>query len=482
MKYTEEDVETTEKKRGKILGRIITLVLLVVCALLVIQYRTALSTRISEVFAASEEDPIPIAELSKQSFQLTVPATGEIVGLETTTVVTPETSRGSLTLSWLIPEGSFVQPGDTVVRFDGTDAELNLESRQNNLLENELNTKITTLNQGTDARVLEMDRTDAEMEYEYAMTIMPEDESIFSKWDIITAQADANYARERISFLNSKEKTQRRIARSDQQILAIERNRAQAEVTIIQNTLNSLELQATAPGLVLYQRNHQEDPQIGDEFHAGQELIELVNLDILQARIYVLERDGGNIAKDLPVVLKLDAISDKEFHGTISSLSSVAGQIERDSVLRYFTCDVAIEDAGRDLKRIRPGMNLEADVVLEQYESCFIVPSSAVSILDNESVVYVKEGEDFVAQSVEMGLGSHGEAVIVGGIEEGTKIALRNPEGTRQLYLPDFSKGAASSEQDMIIRMIGGGGGGPPPQMMRRMMGGGMGGRGGPRR
>ena len=472
MKYTGEEEKTIEKNRGKILVRIIVPIGLIVGGLLIYQYRTALSTKIGKVFAASESEPIPVTDLHRQHFLFTVPANGEIVGLETTSVAAPQTSRGSLTLAWLIPEGSFVQPGDTVVRFDGTDAELSLETQQNNLRENDLNTQITTLNQDTDARVLGMDRTDAEMEYEYAMTVMPEDESIFSKWDIITAQADANYAKERISFLDSKEKSQRRVARSDQQLLTIERNRAQSEVDIIQNTLNSLELKATAPGLVLYKRDRRnEDPQIGDEYQSGQDLMELVNLNILQARIYVLERDGGNLEKGLPVVLKLDAIPDKEFHGTISSLSSVAGQIERDSVLRYFTCDVAITDAGGDLKRIRPGMSLEADVVLEEYDSCFIVPSSAVTIENNKSIVYVEKGEQkFEPREVEMGLGAHGEAAILDGIEEGEKIALQNPNGTRQLYLPDFSKGA-TSDQDMMRMMRGRGG--MDPGMMRRMMGGG---------
>jgi hypothetical protein len=36
------------------------------------------------------------------------------------------------------------------------------------------------------------------------MTVMPQDETIFSKWDIITAQADAVYAKARIDFLKSK--------------------------------------------------------------------------------------------------------------------------------------------------------------------------------------------------------------------------------------------------------------------------------------
>ncbi len=462
MKYSGEDMGH-KSTRGKILGRIAALALLVVCGLLIFQYRSDLSAKLSKVFASKDEDPVPVAPLSRQPFRLTVPATGEIVGLETTSVVTPETSSGSLKLSWLIPEGTFVHPGDTVVRFDGTDAELSLEQQENTLLQNQLNTQITTMNQATDEKVLDMDRTDAEMDYEYAMTVMPEDESIFSKWDIITAEADANYAKERIDFLNSKAKTQRRIARSDQQILNIERNKAQSEISVIENTLNSLELKVNVSGLALYQRERREDPQIGDECHPGQGLVELVNLDVLQARIYVLERDGGNLEKDLPVVIKLDAIPEKEFHGTISSVSSVAGTLERDSVLRYFTCDVAISDAGRDLKRIRPGMNLRADVVLQEYDSCFVVPSSAITYNDKDSIVYVKNGDDFVPKTVETGLGSHGEAVILSGIEDGDLIALRDPFKTRQLHLPDFSKGTQS---DMFP------GGMPNPSMMRRMMGG----------
>jgi HlyD family secretion protein len=432
-------------------GRIAALVVLIIGGVLLFHYRDRISTQISKVLAATEDDPVPVTKLVRQPFLLTVPSTGEVVGLETTPVPTPNTPSGSLKLSWLIPEGSFVREGDAVVRFDSTDAKLNLEKQQNSLDANQENTKIKTLKQSTDDRVLGFDRTSAQLQYDYDMTVMPEDESIFSKWDIITAQADANYDRERIEFLKNKAKTQQRIARSDQQILAIERNRAQSEIQIIQTTLHSLELRSPAAGLVLYRRDRRQDPQIGDDCQPGQVLVELVNLNILQARIYVLERDGGSLAKGQPVVIKLDAIPEKEYHGTIRSVSSVAGALERNSPLRYFTCDVSISDAGRDLKRIRPGMNLRGDVVLEKYDSCFVVPSSAVTYRDKErdNQVFVKKGEKFVPKTVQTGLSSHGEAVIVGGVEEGTLIALRNPFETRKLYLPDFSKGSANQGRMM---------------------------------
>jgi multidrug efflux pump subunit AcrA (membrane-fusion protein) len=467
MKYAEEQANPRSGRSLKsLLGRIVALVLLLAAGVLLFQYRSNLSTRISKVLAATDEDPIPVTKLTRQPFSLTVPSNGEIVGLETTPVPTPSTSSGSLKIAWLISEGSFVKAGDPVIRFDNTDAKLSLENHQNTLEANKENTKITTLQQGTDDKVLSLDRSSAEEEYKYDLTVMPEDESIYSKWDIITAQADAHYDKEHIEFLKSKEKTQRRIARSDQQILAIERNKAQNEVSTLKQTLDSLELRAPAAGLVLYRRDRRQDPQIGNSSFPGQVVVEIVNLDVLQARIYVLERDGGNLAKSQPVVIKLDAVPDKEYHGTIRTVSSVASAIETNSVLRYFTCDISITDAGGDLKRIRPGMNLQGEVILQKYESCFVVPSGAVNYREKEkdSIVYLKKGEKFTSKTVQTGLSSHGEAIILSGVEDGDLIALTNPFETRKLYLPDFSKGSTQQGQGMR--------GMPPPGGMMMMRGG----------
>jgi multidrug efflux pump subunit AcrA (membrane-fusion protein) len=476
--------KSNSRSSKKTMGRVAILVLLIAGGVFLFQYRNKISTRISKVLAASEEDPIPVTKLSKQPFLLTVPSTGEVVGMETTQVSAPNTNWGTLKIAWLIPEGSFVKEGDPVVRFDSTDAKLNLENQQNTVTSNEENTKITTNNQATSDKTLKIDRTDAELSYDYAMTVMPQDESIFSKWDIITAQADAVYAKARIDFLKNKQKTQQRIARSDQQVLSIDRNRAQSEISVIQRTLDSMELRAPIGGLIIYRRareNRNKDPQIGDEYQAGQVVVEIVNLDVLQARIYVLERDGGNLAKGQTVVIKLDAIPEKEFHGILSTVSSVAGAQEPSSPLRYFTCDVSISDAGRDLKRIRPGMNLQGDVVLQNYEACFVVPSSAVNFREKErdTLVYLKAGGTFVPKTVKTGLSAHGEAIILDGIADGDLIALRNPFETRKLTLPDFSKGTQGrgmpGRGDMMM-MRGGDMGGFPGGMGGFQGGGGMGG------
>jgi HlyD family secretion protein len=410
-------------------------------------YRDTLWTRVTGVLAASDDDPVPVQRLEKSPFQLNIPANGEITGLESTPVPTPSTRGGGLKVAWLVPEGSFVKEGDVIARFDNVDARLNLEQQENTLEMNAEQTKVTTDKQSLDDKVLGYDRKDAEEEYEYAMTVLPQDETIFSKWAIIEAKINAGFAKDRIEFLKNKSKVQKRIARSDQQILAIERNKAQAEIAIAKQTLAALELKTPKGGLVLYRRDRGRDPQVGDETWPGQILLEVIDMNALQARTYVLERDAGSLAKGDDVLVRLDSIPEKVFHGVVRSVATLAQPLERNSPLKYFISEVTIGDAGDDMKRIKPGMSLKADIVLEHYDSCFVVPSSAITSKGAEAIVYIKQRDRFVPRTVKLGSGTHGQSTILEGVKDGELIAMRNPFETRKAYLPDFSKAQGADLQ-----------------------------------
>jgi multidrug efflux pump subunit AcrA (membrane-fusion protein) len=230
MTYRSEELEPPRKRRKLRPLRIIFILAIVATGAAALAYRQPLWGRFTRVLAAQDDEPIPTQKLERVSFKMETPAIGEITGLETVPVVTPSTRGGGVKVAWLIPEGTFVQAGDPVVRFDSTDAWLNLEQQRNTLEANRERTRIATGKQTTDDKVLRIDRSDAEKEYQHAVTVMPQDETIFSKWDIIEAKINATFAKERIDFLSNKGRVQKRIARADAQILAIEKNRARAEI------------------------------------------------------------------------------------------------------------------------------------------------------------------------------------------------------------------------------------------------------------
>ena len=468
-------------KKSKWKGRIALCVVLIIFGGTLAYFRENLSNRIAKVFASTDKDPIPVTILERQPFSLTVSATGEIVGLEAVSVNTPNTNAGQLSIAWLAEEGSFVSEGDLIVRFESMDARLQLEQRQNSLASNLEDSKITSQNQVTDEKNRKIDLQIAEEDFNFSLKTMAQDETIYSRWDIITAAADERYNRENLEVMKNRVRTQQRADRSRVQTQTIQRNELQTQVNRYEQTLNALELYAPVGGMVLYYRDRGSEPAVGNNASAGQTIIEIINLDALQARINVLERDGGYLEKDLPVNIRLDAVPDKVFHGIIRTVSSVAQSLTRNSPLRYFTCDITIVDAGGDLKLIRPGMYLRGDIVLHEYESCFIVPSGAVTARDlqNDNVVFVKNGDRFETRVVETGMSSHGEAVILSGVEEGELVALVNPEGTRKLSLPDFNLSTTTAQPKGKVMIMGPGGGGMMPG--GGMPGGGMPGGGGGR-
>jgi len=409
-------------------------------------YRNEIRLQMGKVAAYSGEETIPVLSLEGGPIELNVQANGEIVGLGSVPVSAPGTGAGSLKLAWLISEGEMAVKGSPVIRFDSTDQRLELEAQTNALNQNLLQSKVDTGDQQLDETTLALDRKAAAEDYEYTMAVLPEDETIYSQWEIIIAKLDADLAKSKIENLDAKAKTQKLINLSRQQEAAIAQNQVQAEVDIIQRTLAALGVNAPSDGLVVYRRERRQDPKIGDSCQAGQVLIDLVDLNALQARIYVLEREGGGLAKGKSVTLKLDALPDKELHGEVSAVSPVAATLERNSPLKYFTCDVTIRDARPYMRLIKPGMTLQASVILEKYDSGFMVPASAVDVREDKSYVYVKQGQNFVQREVQVGLGKHGQATILGGVKDEELIALKNPFETRQLQLPDFSKASGAAQ------------------------------------
>jgi HlyD family secretion protein len=410
-------------------------------------------TRLTMVLADTHVEPVPVCTAEKGSYTVTVPAHGEISGVRSELIQAPRTRSGALTLSWLVSEGNYVEAGEPLVRFDSTDAKLSIEKQENALAANKERFKIAREAQKTDETSLGLDLASARLDYQYAMDALPADKAIFSKWDIMEAEMDADLARLRTDYLKQNLKVQERIDEADLQILRIDKNQAEQEMEIAQKTLDSMELDSPVSGFVVYHRHRGREPEIGDRCWPGQVLVEVVDLTELQARLYVLERDAGGLKAGMEAVIRLDPFPDRSFTGVIESVSPLAQPLESNSPLLYFTCETKIDMAREDLQRVRPGMRLQADITKEKYNSCLVVPANAVTEKGGEKLVYIHQDDNFIPRSVETAPGPHGQTVILSGIADGEVVALRNPFEVRQLYLPDFGK-AQSSNRMPSRRMI----------------------------
>jgi membrane fusion protein, multidrug efflux system len=123
--------------------------------------------------------------------------------------------------------------------------------------------------------------------------------------------------------------------------------------------------------------------KVGNLVTVNQALFQIVDMDPLQAVLNVPERDLGTLKAGQPVRLKVDALPDGDFTGTVARVAPVV-----DATSGTFRATCEFRDASKTLK---PGMFGRIDVVYDQRHDALVVPRSALVEEDGESAVFVIE-------------------------------------------------------------------------------------------
>jgi membrane fusion protein (multidrug efflux system) len=123
--------------------------------------------------------------------------------------------------------------------------------------------------------------------------------------------------------------------------------------------------------------------KVGNLVTVNQALFQIVDMDPLQAVLNVPERDLGTLKPGQHVHLRVDALPDGDFNGTVARIAPVV-----DATSGTFRATCEFRDATKTLK---PGMFGRIDVVYDQRHDALVVPRSALVEEDGESAVFVIE-------------------------------------------------------------------------------------------
>lgn len=74
-------------------------------------------------------------------------------------------------------------------------------------------------------------------------------------------------------------------------------------------------------------------------------------------------------------------------------------------------------------RRWRPGMFVRADLIVSAQEAPLVVPNSAIQTIENETVVFVEEHDEFRKRPVLVGRTTGGQSEIIKGLNPGEKFA-----------------------------------------------------------
>lgn len=370
------------------------------------------------------KDTIPTFHVSQQTFNIEIPAFGELEASEAEFINAP--GRQPMMIEWLAEENSRVKKGEVVARFDAE--QLLLDSRREELemllLDEDMQSKeAEKVEQQT---ALKSDKVFVAKEYEFVDKFAIDDLRLYSKLEIIDTLSNRDYLGAKDEFIEWKSDSIGERIQSSVDVLDIRKKGHQAKFKRHKEALDKLEVTAPYDGLLVYQKNWRgEKPSVGLTVYPGQGIAKIPNLAEMQAKIFVLDKNAIDLEAGQSVEIKLEAEPDQVLAGKIKSVSGFSRTIERNNPIKYFEVQVEL---GKDDLGLKPGAKVLANIIAQDETSKITIPLQAIFNDKGDNYVYLKQGATFVRQSITTGKKNLHVVEVLTGLDVGDEIALSSPE------------------------------------------------------
>lgn len=242
-------------------------------------------------------------------------------------------------------------------------------------------------------------------------------------------------------------------------------NNAQTNLQNSQKKLDDYSVTAPISGTVVT-----KTAKAGDKIEGGSTgtLCTIYDLSYLEMTMAIDELDIGQVAVGQSVRITADAVPDQTYSGTVTKVS-VAGTTSGG--ITTYPVTVRIDETDG----LRPGMNVDAEIVIESRDNVLAVPSGAVNrgdtvlvTADSPSAANALDREapeGYVYVQIGTGVDDDSYVEITSGLQEGDTVAyLPTSSGSSNMMMGGMMMGGMPS---------GGMGGGAPSGGMGGDRGGG---------
>ncbi len=211
--------------------------------------------------------------------------------------------------------------------------------------------------------------------------------------------------------------------RTEQKIANLDVRQVQLQEETLNKKINDLQIKSKIDGVILTV-NEKETP--ASELGATEPLLQIGDLNKLQATGTLSEYDMLKVQEGQTVTLRSDAVPDQKWQGKVVKIASVPkeggamNQMEVQAVQYPIVIEITSE-AGV----LKPGFQLFMDIETERKKS-LVVPAEAIINEGDKSFVYTVEKNIAKKQEVKVGISANGKVEIVTGLTKADKFIL-NP-------------------------------------------------------
>lgn len=387
---------------------------------------------VNALFTTSFE--IPTATVGRGEFVLSLKANGTVDAKRNYTISAPRI-RG-LQITWLAPEGSHVNEGEPVIRFDAT-------QQMADLAEHESSLKIAQTTLSRAKKELDIQEKQLTLDLQKAQRNYDE-----KRHEAPQLAEEARLELE-LAKLNMQAKLDQ--SKADLEKAELEVARAEDRVQLAQKELAQMTVMAPKPGMVVYleiwKGGQMGKVQEGDSPWPGQGLVALPDLSEMIVKATVSEVDAAKVDSGQRVMISLDAFPDVTYGGEVTKKSTLARRKDYNSLINVFDVEVTFLDQDDNLK---PGMSASCRIIQDELDDVVSVPIEAVFEREGQTVVFLRNKH---RKEVTVGRRSDMSVEIVEGLSGGEEICLVDPTLEEQQMPgekatePELNKGRGEGTQ-----------------------------------
>lgn len=315
-----------------------------------------------------------------------------------------------LQITWMAPEGSRVNEGDPVLKFDASQQISELNDQRSSLKINQASLDRARQELNIQKKNLELDLQRAQRKYDEMKHEAPK----------LAEEARLELELAELSYQAKMDQLE-----SDVQKAELEVSRAQEKVNMSEKELAQMSIDAPIPGMVVYleiwKGSQMGKVQEGDSPWPGQGLINLPDLSEMVVNATVSEVDAAKVDSGQAVIITLDALPDTSFNGVVVQKGTLARRKDPSSKINVFDVEIAIADKDT---RLKPGMSASCQIVVDRLENAVHVPLEAVFEKEGQTVVYLENKSEI---EVTVGRRNDMEIQILEGLDGDERICLIDP-------------------------------------------------------
>lgn len=249
-----------------------------------------------------------------------------------------------------------------------------------------------------------------------------------------TYKSESNMVAEVSGEVQSVSVSEGDFVKENQTIIVLESSSLKDEIESAKNSLRKTELSLdnqyksldsytieSPIGGTVIEKNYKK----GDKAESGSTLCTIFDLSYLKMTLNIDELDISKVSVGQKVNIKSDSIEKKVYEGIVTRVN-INGTTSNGTTTYPINIEIDETDG------LLPGMNVDAEIVLQSYENVLVVPSEAV-VRGNRVLVPSDEEnpnsdapEGYKYVEVTTGVSDTDYIEIVSGLSEGHEVAIQN--------------------------------------------------------